>query len=76
MCASWTAAEPMPLPTELISTVSPGRSLPRVKSMCQAVAKAIWTAAASTSDDLVRDAHELRSRADRAAPRSHPSGRS
>ena len=39
--ASCTAAEPMPLPTELIITVSPSRRRPRVNSMCQAVPKAI-----------------------------------
>ena len=39
----------MPLPTELTSTVSPGRSLARVTSMCQAVPNAMWLAAASTS---------------------------
>ena len=39
--ASWTAAEPMPEPTELIITISPGWSRPRVKSMCQDVANAI-----------------------------------
>ena len=48
--ASCTAAEPMPLPTELISTVSPTRSLPRVNSMCQAVPKAICVAAAASSE--------------------------
>ena len=53
-CASWTAAEPMPLPTELISTVSPGCSRPRVNSMCHAVPKAIWSAAAASSAELVR----------------------
>ena len=47
--ATCTAAEPMPLPTELTSTVSPGRSRARVTSMCQAVPKAMWLAAASTS---------------------------
>src|SRR5918996_817829 len=49
MCASCTAAEPIPLPTAFTSTVSPGCSPPRAKSMCQAVAKGIWSAAASTS---------------------------
>ena len=39
----------MPEPTELISTVSPSFSSPRVKSMWYAVPKAIWKAAASTS---------------------------
>ena len=48
MLASWTAAEPMPLPTELIITVSPARSLPRVNSMCQDVPNATWSAAASS----------------------------
>ena len=48
--ASWTAAEPIPLPTALIITVSPGCSRPRVKSMCQAVPKAIWSAAAASSE--------------------------
>ena len=47
--ASWTAAAPMPEPTELIITVSPSFSSPRVKSMWYEVAKAIWKAAASTS---------------------------
>ena len=46
--ASCTAAEPMPLPTELIITVSPARRLPRVNSMCQEVANATWSAAASS----------------------------
>ena len=44
-----TAAEPIPLPTELTSTVSPGRSFARVTSMCHAVPKAMLLAAASTS---------------------------
>ena len=61
--ASCTAAEPIPLPTELISTVSPGPSRPRVKSMCQAVPKAIWVAAAASSHRLVRDADEVPGRA-------------
>ena len=47
--ASCTAAAPMPEPTELISTVSPIFSSPRVKSMWYEVPKAIWKAAASTS---------------------------
>ena len=61
--ASCTAADPIPLPTELISTVSPGWSFARVKSMCQAVAKAIWVAAAVLVRELVRDADQLASRA-------------
>ena len=48
--ASWTAAEPMPLPTELTITVSPARSLPRVNSMCQEVANATCSAAAASSE--------------------------
>ena len=48
--ASWTAAEPIPLPTELIITVSVGASRPRVNSMCHAVPKAIWSAAAASSE--------------------------
>ena len=47
--ATCTAAEPMPLPTELISTVCPGRICARVTSMCQAVPNAMSAAAASTS---------------------------
>jgi hypothetical protein len=47
--ATWTAADPMPLPTELTSTVSPARSPARVISMCHAVPKAMLLAAASTS---------------------------
>ena len=47
--ATCTAADPMPLPTELTRTVSPGRSSARVTSMCQAVPKAMFAAAASTS---------------------------
>jgi hypothetical protein len=47
--ASWTAADPIPLPTELIRTVSPTASRPRVKSMCHAVPNAIWSAAAASS---------------------------
>ena len=47
--ATCTAAEPIPLPTELTSTVSPARSFARVISMCQAVPKAMLLAAASTS---------------------------
>ena len=39
----------MPLPTELIRTRSAGASRPRVNSMCQAVPKAIWVAAAASS---------------------------
>ena len=48
--ASCTAAEPMPLPTELISTVSPARRPPRVNSMCHAVPKAISVATAASSE--------------------------
>ena len=40
----------MPLPTQLISSVSPGWSFARVKSMCHAVAKAICVAAAASSE--------------------------
>src|SRR3990172_5363583 len=47
--ASCTAAEPMPLPTELIITVSPGWSFARVKSMCHEVAKATWRPAAGAA---------------------------
>ena len=47
--ATWTAADPIPLPTELTSTVSPARTFARVTSMCQAVPKAMLAAAASTS---------------------------
>ena len=61
--ASWTAAEPMPLPTELIITVSPICSRPRVKSMCHAVPNAICSAAGRLVAELVRDAHELPCRA-------------
>ncbi len=39
----------MPADTELIITVSPIERRPRVKSMCQAVPKATWRAAASLS---------------------------
>ena len=46
--ASCTAAEPMPLLTELIITVSPAFSRARVNSMCHDVANATWSAAASS----------------------------
>ena len=61
--ASWTAAEPMPLPTELIRTRSAEPSRPRVKSMCQAVPKAIWVAAAASSLRLVGDPDQVPDRA-------------
>ena len=48
--ATCTAAEPIPLPTEFTRTVSPGRTRARVTSMCQAVPKAMFAAAASTSE--------------------------
>ena len=61
--ASCTAADPIPLPTELISTVSPGWSFARVKSMCQAVANAICGRGRVLVRELVRDADQLASRA-------------
>ena len=59
MCASCTAAEPMPLPTELTSTVSPASRPPRVKSMCHAVANAICDGRRLEIGQLVRNADEL-----------------
>ena len=68
--ASCTAAEPMPLPTELISTVSPGWSFPRVKSMCHDVANAICVAAAASSESA--SGTRMRWRAEHASRSAYP----
>ena len=57
--ASCTAAEPMPLDTELIRTLSPIRRPPRPNSMCQAVPKATCSAPACSSGDRFGHADEL-----------------
>ena len=60
----------MPLPTELIITVSPARRPPRVNSMCHAVPKAICVAAAASSESS--SGTRIRCRVEQASFSAYP----